>query len=60
MESLFVIEDLPILIFKNETLKEEYKNFKIYYDEISKKTIERETKEYHVADLISVPSSLCL
>ena len=43
--------------FQNETLKEEYKNFKIYYNEISKKTVERETKEYHAADLISVPSS---
>ena len=43
--------------FQNETLKEEYKNFNINYNEISKKTIEREIKEYHASDLISVPSS---
>lgn len=43
--------------FQNETLKDEYKNFKISYNEISKKTIDREIQEYHAADLISVPSS---
>lgn len=43
--------------FQNETLKNEYKNFNLVYNEISQKTLERELEEYDTADLISVPSS---
>ena len=43
--------------FQNETIKNEYKNFNLDYNEISQKTVERELEEYDTADLISVPSS---
>lgn len=43
--------------FQNETLKNEYKNFNLIYNEISQKTLDRELEEYDTADLISVPSS---
>ena len=43
--------------FQNETIKNEYKNFNLDYNEISQKTVERELEEYDTADLISVHSS---